>query len=913
VHSWIREKAADSLNPPQLERVLLLLEQQWPQSAIPLVDLIEQCPLGAASLLHLLAVSTICATRITREPQILLWLQRPDICQSPRAAAQMAEDLRAQTGSNSIAEKNFRALRHWKRREMVRIALREVAGAASLEETTTELSHIAEICIRRIFDHWNIQLRQRHDSPAAEFAILALGKLGGRELNHSSDVDLIFVYSDEGELSTGLSYHQFFNQLGEKILETFSTADPEGALLRIDLRLRPEGSAGPLARSLESMEHYYGGFGETWERLALIKARGVAGSRELAYEFSHRLQPFIYPKSPTPDLLREVAQIKARIERDIVGHSRLGRDVKLGRGGIREIEFVVQTLQFVHGARHTFLQEPNTLDALRVLADLELIPKNEVVDLERAYRFLRRTEHRLQIEAEEQTHTVPANLEHLRRLALSLDFASAERFQSALEHEMLSVREVFRRVIADPSAGMETGAIELGFLRNRALAERALADLAEAQSSGHVARRTRQAFRKLHPLLLTQLARAADPDAALTRVVRFVEAYGLRSRLFELLVVNPGLLELLVKTLDASQFAADLLVRRPHLLEEITRDRELDQGASVADHVRKLNAFAPSEAAIDNVRSYRQTQLLRILLRDVLGLSDTASICRERSALAEASLIAVNRILGGDELTIIALGKFGGEEISYGADLDVLFVADEDRQAQKLLSAMAQPSAEGTLPRVDVRLRPEGEQGPLVGSIDAYRRYYSARAQLWERQALTRARPIVGPLQEEFIGLAQEVWREAGQHSDLFAKIDNMLERIRRERGTGSDFLDFKTGAGGMIEAEFLVQALQMRSGSWAANWQRALSLLQGRDFISKADAAAMAAAYELLRRCELVLRRFDNKSISSLPADPAEQATLAKRVGYKEPGRFATEYQNARDTIHALYQRYIKPNGLSS
>ena len=386
----------------------------------------------------------------------------------------------------------------------------------------------------------------------------------------------------------------------------------------------------------------------------------------------------------------------------------------------------------------------------------------------------------------------------------------------------------------------------------------------------------------------------------------------MRSRLFELLVVNPRLLDLLVKTFDASQFAADLLVRRPHLLEEITRDRGLDQSAGVADHLSKLKAFSRTEAALDHVRSYRQTQLLRILLRDVLGLNDTASICRERSALAEACLIAVNRMLAGDELTIVALGKFGGEEISYGADLDVLFIAEEDRQAQKLLSAMAQPSAEGNLPRVDARLRPEGEQGPLVGSIDAYRRYYHGRAQLWELQALTRARAIIGPRRQEFIALAQEVWCEAGQHPDLLVKIDNMLERIRRERGTGSDFLDFKTGAGGMIEAEFLAQALQMRSGSWEPNWQRALSLLQYRDLISKTDATAIANAYDLLRHCEMVLRRFDSKSISSLPADPDEQAKLAKRVGYKEPGSFATEYRKARDTIHALYQRYIKRNGQS-
>src|SRR2546423_13898501 len=199
--------------------------------------------------------------------------------------------------------------------------------------------------------------------------------------------------------------------------------DPEGALFRIDLRLRPEGSAGPLARSLESMENYYAGFGETWERLALIKARGIAGSRELAYEFLRQHQPFIYPNSPTPDLLDEIANIKRRIERDVVGHDALERDVKLGRGGIREIEFVVQTLQFIHGARHAFLQETSTLKALSALAELELIPRNDILDLDRAYRFLRRTEHRLQIEAEQQTHTVPTGPEDLGRLGQSLGFS----------------------------------------------------------------------------------------------------------------------------------------------------------------------------------------------------------------------------------------------------------------------------------------------------------------------------------------------------------------------------------------------------------------------------------------------------------------------------------------------------------
>ncbi len=902
---WIQEKAAASLDSAQVETALCRLSETWPLTAPPIVELIEQFSLGEAALLHLLALSSICATRLMRQPEILIWLGQPEVCLAPRGYAQMAGDLRTLAG-DSIASENFRALRLWKSREMVRIALRELANVAPLEETTGELSQIAEICIRRVFEHWNAEFRQRHGSPNTEFTILALGKLGGAELNHSSDVDLIFLYGEEGQLSPRFSYHEFFNRLAEKFLEAFSTPDPQGSLFRVDVRLRPEGSAGPLARSLESMEHYYGGFGETWERLALIKARGVGGSRELAYEFLRQHQPFIYPKSPTPDLLEEIANIKRRIERDVVGQENLGRDVKLGRGGIREIEFVVQTLQFIHGARHTFLQEPSTLKALRGLAQLELIPPSEIVGLDRAYRFLRRTEHRLQIEAEQQTHTIPATPEHLRRLALSLGFGSREEFTSALEREMLTVRAVFRRLIAEALPDKKGEPVDSGIFANQSGAEKALTGLGQGPSGAHVSPRTRQAFRKLRPLLLAQLAKTADPDATLNQFARFVEAYGLRSMLFELLVTNPKLLELLAKAFDASRFASDLLVRHAQLLEDITRDEKLDCSIEMAGHLEQLRSLGKKRTALDRLRAYRQAQLFRILLRDVLGLADFATMCREQSTLVEACLVCVNEILGGDELTIIAMGKFGGREITYGADLDVLFVGHESRDAEKLLSVMAQPSAEGNLSRVDARLRPEGEKGPLVCSLETYQRYYAERAQPWEQQALTRARPVTGPLAKEFMAIAKNAWHKAGQHVDLYTKIDNMLERIRRERSSGDEFLDFKTGSGGIIEAEFLVQALQMRNAIWEPNWTGAVDHLREVGHFTESEARALKGAYEFLRGCESVLRRYENKSVSALPTDLKEQRKLAKRLGHSDANAFTKEYADLRETMHALYQRHI-------
>lgn len=901
---WIREKAAASINPPQVETTLVQLSEKWPATAPSFVDIIEQFPLSEAALLHLLAVSSSCSARLIRNPETLLWLHRPETCLETRDYGEMFNDLLTLAG-NSIAAENFAVLRFWKGREMTRVALRELANVAPLEETTGELSQIAEICIRRVFESINAEFKQRYGSPDAEFAILALGKLGGAELNHSSDVDLLFLYSDEGHLSPHFSYHEFFNRLGKKLLETFSTLHPVGSLFRVDLRLRPEGSAGPLARSLESMENYYAGFGETWERLALIKARGIGGSRQLAYEFLRQHQPFIYPRSPTPDLLDEIANIKRRIERDVVGPDKLERDVKLGSGGIREIEFVVQALQLIHGAHHPFLQESSTFKALGALRRLDLLPPDEVLALDKAYRFLRRVEHRLQIEAEQQTHTIPQDRVALRRLALSLRFSSEEDFARLLRENMRAVRSIFQRVISRTHA--EPARIDLALFSDQKRAAKALGDLAQGRTTFHIAPRTRQTFRKLRPLLLEWLARSADPDATLNQFVRFVEAYGLRSLLFELLVTNPRLLELLVKTFDASRFASELLIRRPQLLEDITRDPTFHEPRSMAENLRRIDSLGADASNLDPIRAYRQRHLLRIVLREVLGLSGPAATFTELSDVAEACLLYMVRLLGNQQLTIIALGKFGGREISYGADLDVLFVGDDTRAAQNLVIATAQPTAEGNIWVLDARLRPEGERGPLVCSLETYQSYYASRAQPWELQALTRARAVTGPLQNEFIEIARRAWREAGRHIDLCMRIDSMLERIRRERGSGSDFLDFKTGTGGIIEGEFLIQALQMREDIWEPNLAGALDRLRETRHVTDSEAAKLKAAYTFLRRCESVLRRFDNKSISTFPSDPNEQRKVAIRLGHHDLDAFREKYVDARETIHALYSLRVK------
>jgi glutamate-ammonia-ligase adenylyltransferase len=564
----------------------------------------------------------------------------------------------------------------------------------------------------------------------------------------------------------------------------------------------------------------------------------------------------------------------------------------------------VQTLQLIHGARHPFLQEPNMLKALRALRQLDLLPHEEVLALDKAYRFLRRVEHRVQIEAEQQTHIVPDDPGPLLCLARSLRFSSASDFTTALQSHMGSVRPIFQRIISEKAA--QPAEVNLEIFTDPKQAEKALKDLGRGATSFHVAPRTRQIFQKLRPILLEWLAKAADPDATLNQFLRFVEAYGLRSLLFELLVTNPKLLELLVKTFDASRFAGELLIRRPQLLEDITRDPTFDEPRSVAENLRRLESLGASASNLDPIRAYKQRQLLRTIMREVVGLVMPEAVFAELSDLAEACLVLTARLLGDDQTTIIALGKFGGSEISYGADLDVVFVGEASRVAQNLITAMIQPTIEGDIWPLDTRLRPEGESGPVICPVETYRRYYENRAQLWEIQALTRARPIKGPLQDEFMAVAKSAWHCASQDPEFLTTIENMLDRIRTERGSGSDFLDLKTGRGGIIEAEFLVQALQMLESVWEPKWQNAADLLRKREVFTDAETTKLKDSYRFLRRCESVLRRYDNKALSVLPGDPNEQRKLCVRLGYDSFEIFHRDYLDARETIHAIYQQHV-------
>ena len=857
------------------------------------IQAVTDSPENAPAILNFLTFSPVSLEKICRLPVLLEWLSHPDV-QNRKVSSRT-------TWRSDRSDLSFRDLRLWKSQEMLRIAFREISGLAGFAETTQDITAVAERCANEVFTTCFENLAGRYGRPDTGFSILAMGKFGGAELNYSSDIDVVFFYGDEGTLSPRLTYHGFFTRLAENIVRIFSAAaDP---LFRIDLRLRPEGAHGPLVRSLTSMENYYAGYGETWERMALIKARGVAGDSELFYEFSQRLQPFIYPRTVSTDLMEEIAAVKERIERDIVGAEYLHRNVKLGYGGIREIEFILQTLQLLHGSKNAFLQERNSLKTLDALKQLNILPADDVRLLSDAYIFLRAVEHRLQIQNEQQTHTLPARRADWIAIARTLGYNEVDGFAQALDAHTSAVRAIFDRLLKSGDARRTES--DLSFFKDSERAARSLKALRDGPSDVHVAPRTRRLFTKLEPELLALCARVADPDATLNRFVRFVDSYGIRGLLCETLLANPKLLELLIKLFDSSAIFSDVVIRRPHLIEEITRGKSLGEAHSKEWFLEALVHNHEKLPPLEWVRAFRRSAVVRILLRDILDIACQEELQLEMTHLAEACLEYCCRHLPNpDALTVLALGKFGGRELLYGADLDVVFFGNDVTAGAQLIQSMGARMAEGAVYPLDARLRPDGEKGVLVVPLAAYREYFEKRAQFWEAQSLTKARAVYGPEREALNEVVSEAWTRWSAKEDIADEIAKMYRRIVKERAKGEDRLFFKTGKGGLIGIEFLIQYLQMKHQVRETNTLQAIEKLTG--ILDVAEIATLRSAYRLLRRVESVLRRVSNSSVSQLPGNSDDLRVLSIRMGFEDQEEFLSEYSAAREQAEAIIWKYL-------
>jgi [glutamine synthetase] adenylyltransferase / [glutamine synthetase]-adenylyl-L-tyrosine phosphorylase len=868
----------------------------------------------------------------------------------------------------------FARLREFKQSELLRIAARDLARRGTTEEIILELSNVADVCLEAVYQLCWTQLTARLGRPyhldaedrwqPTTFCVLGLGKLGGQELNYSSDVDLMFVYTEEGNVfqesprrgrvvGKAMGNHQFFQRLIEMYVGELTRLTEGGALYRVDLRLRPEGPAGPAARSLPSYETYYAQWGQTWERMMLIKARPVAGDPALAAEFLEMIQPFRFPRSLGEGLFREVTEMKQRIENEVVRVGEMDRNVKLGRGGIREIEFIAQTLQVLNAGRMPFLQTGQTLPALEKLVQYQLLPASDARSLRTAYLFLRDVEHRLQMENNLQTHILPETPSARRRLARLMGSASLKAFENALQSHMREVRGIYDRVLklevkAPPvPVPREFAGFEATW--HRLLTEhsfqqvdatlRLIESFVQGPGYVHVSPRTIDLALQLILRLLELCPRRSadgsmvwprqalsDPDRVVVRLDSYVAAYGARSTLYEAWVANPTWFKLLLLLFDRSEFLAEVAIRTPDLIEDIVESGQLRRRKSAAQILADLEQGRGDEDQRLWLRRYHQAELMRLGLRDILGLVDFELNLAELTGLAEACLqYALGIVMRSHRLrrlpfAILGLGKLGGSELTYGSDLDILFVADRKarnlaslhRLAVELMDLLSGPTEFGVAFLTDARLRPDGEKGLLVNTIEAYERYYRQRAQLWEIQAISRVRPIAGDPKtgEQFLQLARRLtgfhrpdlplaaytpeWKQAILH---------MRSRTERERTpVGKDHLAIKTGRGGLMDAEFLAQILCLEHGWHEPNTLRALERARAEQVLAQTDADRLIENYQLLRRIEGILRRWSYVGETVLPDDPAPLYRVAVRCGYPDTDAFLQAITECRAVIREVF-----------
>jgi len=940
----------------------------------------------ARVLVSLISGSQAAAELLRAHPDWLPPLLEPGAVEHPR----QEQGLRREVGQwlapllqRGEYEAAFGQLRLFKQREMLRIAARDLARLGPLFQIMREISNVADLCLQSVFRLCHRRLTERLGSPRhldarqqwqeTTFSVLGLGKLGGQELNYSSDVDVLFVYGEEGRVfkgaptggepsGGGLSNHQFFTRLAEMMIDEIRTMTADGSLYRIDLRLRPEGKGGPLTRSLASYENYYSQWGQTWERMMLIKARPVAGDPSLGAEFIEMTQSFRYPRSLSRRTLREVAAVKTRIETEIVKQGELDRNVKLGRGGIREIEFIAQTLQLLHAGRQPFLQGTATVPVLEKMAQYSLLPAEDAAQLSDAYIFFREVEHRLQMESGQQTHTTPAERRPLLRLARLMGCATPARFEAARRKHAGAVRRIYDHLLA----GDEPPAPDLPPLDSpeatapwkELLTRSGFRDADSAfgmvklfilgPDYAHVSARTVELASELWPRFLAMCPRLesaeagtpgrvlSDPDRVLVRLAGYIEAYGARAPLYELWIHNPSLFELLLLLFDRSEFLAERAVRAPDLVDELELSGRLNRSKGPGEILADLRHGVGDADQGLWLRRYHQAELMRIGLRDILGLADFEHNLLELSGLADACLqygvdvLMRRHSLKSAPFCVVGLGKLGGREINYGSDLDIVFVARAgaanlpqcQRLAVEFLELISAQTESGATFQLDARLRPDGEKGLLVNTLEANQDYYRKRAGLWEIQALTRARAIAGDLQ---VGAMYE--RMAGALGNFspknvaakavpaaytpswLAEIDQMRQRVANERTpAGMDHLAIKTGVGGLMDAEFLAQALCLAHGWQEPNTLQALRRARETGVLAVADAEALLGNYLQLRRIEGILRRWSFEGETLLPDEPAPFQRVAVRCGYAGAAQFRLALQAIRAAIRAVYQKHFQP-----
>ncbi len=926
--------------------------------------------LSDASLAQAAAVggtSQFLADLLARHPEHLAWLAGQELAEA-RTKPALASELAAASADPAYeGDRRLAALRA-QRRELLRLALRRMLGYSDEMTMAGELSDLAAATLEWGLEALTPALVERFGPPIAEgmatpFAVIGMGKLGGHELNFSSDIDLLFVYGAEGRTkgrgdgSGIITNHQFFTRLAEGLIATLMEPTEEGYFYRVDVRLRPEGASGPLVRGLDAYEVYYSAQAHPWERLALLKARAVAGDARLGRRFEAITRPLIYDPLHRGQLVKKMRELKQGIDRMVASKEGGEREIKRGTGGIREIEFLVQTLQMLHGETRENLWAAGTLEAIEALTVAGYLPAAQARTMREDYILLRTLEHRLQMEQLRQTHTLPAEAEALDLIARRCGIegerpgeALRERWQATAARVHAAFVEFFNPLEAgrpeDPAElaaeavlGGEPEARVLPLLvpfgLGTAAALKSMRRLGGQGATHYLTVEGRRAYEAMLPELLRAAGDSPRPEAALIHFESFMNATGAAAGYFEILGGNPALLGLLLAAMGSGDTPARTLIAHPEFIDYLSDPGELTRGADRPGMRRRLEewspASAPEEVFCRGLARAKRYEHLMSALGKVSGLLEyegaAARLCAmaelvvERAFARAARELRIDAAHGG--FAVLAMGKLGGGEFNQFTDLDLVFAWEEGfaegrsasetghALAERLIALLTMQTAEGAAYAVDLRLRPEGTSAPLAPPVGRYLDYFRQRAQVWEWQSMMKLRTLAGDKEVggRLVAGLREIIAERVRGVDLAREIKAMRARMEAARKLPRwVFCDFKAGYGGIVDLEFAAQFVQLRHLAEEPELMglgppAVLERGATRGWLEGAMAARMAEDYRWLRRLEDRVRLLFETERSWLPDGGEKLAALERASGRLLLGRAG----DLKNEVGAVLQRNRK------
>ncbi len=809
------------------------------------------------AFIRICTLSDFVLNQAIRDPQMLIDLVASGQLDRTLVPGEIRHQLNKCLADCSDESSLLLHLRKYRNRLQVRIIWRDLMRQAELSETCRDLSALADACTDLAY-HWLYQQHcqlfgtpiGRHSKQPQQLVILGMGKLGAYELNLSSDVDLIFTYPEAGETEgakRSLDNQEFFTRLGQKLIKALDTITVDGFAFRVDMRLRPYGSGGPLVYSFSAIEQYYQNQGRDWERYAMIKARVVAGDQNTGSRLLRILRPFVYRRYLDFSAIEALRSMKQLIQQE-VRRKDMDDNIKLGSGGIREVEFIAQAYQLIHGGRDLSLQQRPLLNTLDTLAAQGYMPSADITELKNAYRFLRYTEHALQAVADLQTQSLPDTALEQARLAFMMGFNDWSSFRKQLRYWRERIEQHFRGVIADPDEDEDdciggewlpvwedTIAVEsiyqqleeAGYTNSQAAWQR-LTQLREGTQVRAMQRLGRERLDAFMPRFLAQAVEHDNPDLVLERVLPLIEAVARRSAYLVLLTENPGALLRVISLCAASPWIAEQLTRFPALLDELLNEGRLyrpplapELAAELREHLLRIPE-EDVEQQMNALRHFKLAHRLRVAASEIAGTMPLMKVSDYLTWLAEAILEQVLHLVWNEmvrkhgvpqhldgspselDFVIVGYGKLGGIELGHSSDLDLVFIYDCDplaetngprpvdgaqfytRMGQRIIFMLTTRTTAGGLYDVDMRLRPSGDSGLLATSLSAFARYQAEQAWTWEHQALIRARVLVGSpaLTEQFNQVRLDILARQRELSALQHAVSEMRAKMRHNHGT---------------------------------------------------------------------------------------------------------------------------------